>query len=196
MTEKTSDKAELRRVLLDQRQAIPDEVRAVWNALIGTRVLSWWNANPVGVLGVYWPIRREPDLRDTYEMLAAHGVRLALPAVAAADAPLEFLAWEPGAKLEKDRFGVMVPAEGAQVVEPEALLVPCVGFNGGRMRLGYGGGFYDRTLAGSRRPLALGIAYACCRADFPGEAHDIALDEVITEESPLRFASLRRTDAP
>jgi 5,10-methenyltetrahydrofolate synthetase len=192
MTEKTSHKAELRRALLQHRQAIPDEVRAVWNALIGTRVMAWWNANPVSSLGVYWPIRKEPDLREVYEMLAAHGVRLALPTVAAPDAPLAFAAWEPGATLTKDRYGVMVPSEHVRIVQPAALLVPCVGFNNRRMRLGYGGGFYDRTLAGPSRPLAVGIAYACCKADFPVDAHDVPLDEVITEESPLAFETVVR----
>jgi 5-formyltetrahydrofolate cyclo-ligase len=192
MTEKTSDKTELRRALLLHRQAIPDEVRAVWNALIGTRVMAWWNANPVGSLGVYWPIRKEPDLREAYEMLAAHGVRLSLPMVAAPDAPLVFAAWEPGAKLEKDRYGVMVPSEDVRIVQPDALLVPCVGFNRRRMRLGYGGGFYDRTLAGPSRPVAVGIAYACCKAEFTADAHDVPLDEVITEESSLVFDTAMR----
>ncbi|NEX61460.1 5-formyltetrahydrofolate cyclo-ligase [Noviherbaspirillum galbum] len=186
MTETTSDKAELRRALLAKRQAIPDEVRALWNALIGTRVMAWWNANPVGTLGVYWPIRREPDLRDTYEMLAAHGVRLALPAVVAPDAPLVFLAWEAGAPLVKDKLGVMMPARRVEI-EPDALLVPCVGFNAAKFRLGYGGGFYDRTLAGPARPVAVGISYACCEAVFAGDAHDVALDAVITEESELGY---------
>jgi 5,10-methenyltetrahydrofolate synthetase len=67
------------------------------------------------------------------------------------------------------------------------VLLPCVGFNGQRMRLGYGGGFYDRTLAAVPRPLALGVAYSCARADFAGEAHDIALDAIFTEREAGDF---------
>ncbi|HEX7647289.1 MAG TPA: 5-formyltetrahydrofolate cyclo-ligase [Noviherbaspirillum sp.] len=192
MPEKTTntatDKAALRRTLLAHRQAIQPEVRALWNAAIGERVLAWWNANPAQVIGVYWPIRGEPDLRDTYAALIATGAALALPIVTNGNAPLTFVRWRPDAPMVKDAYGVMVPQDVSEIVTPDALLVPCVGFNAANYRLGYGGGFYDRTLAVSARPLAVGIAYACCRAEFTGDVHDIALDDVITEASPLEFA--------
>lgn len=185
---KTTDKVALRQTLLVHRQAIPAEVRAEWNAAIGARVLAWWNANPAQVLGVYWPIRNEPDLRDAYAALAGKGVKLALPIVTSGNAPLAFVRWLPDAPMVKDAYGVMVPQDASAIVQLDALLVPCVGFNAANNRLGYGGGFYDRTLAAASRPLAVGIAYACCRAEFAADSHDIALDEVITEESPLEFA--------
>lgn len=187
-TDTATDKAALRRTLLAHRQAIQPEVRAQWNAAIGARVLAWWNANPAQAIGVYWPIRGEPDLRDTYAELARKGAKLALPVVTGKDAPLCFVRWIPGAPMVKDAYGVMVPRDASNVIRPDALLVPCVGFNDANIRLGYGGGFYDRTLAGAARPLAVGIAYASCRAAFAGDSHDIALDEVITETSPLEFA--------
>jgi 5,10-methenyltetrahydrofolate synthetase len=68
---------------------------------------------------------------------------------------------------------------------PQALLIPCVGFNRNKIRLGYGGGFYDRTLAPLSRPRTVGIAYSCGLAEFDGAAHDIALDAVITETADL-----------
>lgn len=192
MPEKTTntatDKAALRRTLLAHRQTIQPEVRALWNAAIGERVLAWWNANPAQVIGVYWPIRSEPDLRDTYAALTAKGAVLALPVVTNGNAPLAFVRWHPDAPMAKDAYGVMVPQDASETVTPDALLVPCVGFNTDNFRLGYGGGFYDRTLAVSPRPLAVGIAYACCRAEFASDPHDIALDDVITEGSPLEFA--------
>jgi 5-formyltetrahydrofolate cyclo-ligase len=188
MPDTTTDKSALRLTLLAHRQAIPPEVRALWNAAIGERVFAWWNANPAQTIGVYWPIRSEPDLRDAYAVLAAQGAQLALPIVTNGNAPLSFVRWRPGDPMVKDSYGVMVPQDVSDVVTPDALLVPCVGFNAANLRLGYGGGFYDRTLAASPRPLAVGIAYACCRADFTGDPHDIALDDVITEESPLEFA--------
>ncbi|QDZ29122.1 5-formyltetrahydrofolate cyclo-ligase [Noviherbaspirillum sp. UKPF54] len=185
MPNNTLDKAALRRVLLANRQAIAAEVRQQWDAAIGARMLAWWNANPVGSLGVYWPIRNEPDLRGLYQDLARQGVRLALPVVTARDAPLRFLGWQPGDALVRDGFGAMVPQETADEVKPDALLIPCVGFNPGNFRLGYGGGFYDRTLAVMPRPLAVGIAYECCRAEFDVDTFDIALDVMITEQSPV-----------
>ena len=190
MPETTTDKAALRRMLLAHRQAIPTEVRAQWNAALGTRVLAWWNANPVQVLGVYWPIRSEPDLRHTYITLNERGVQLALPVVINKDAPLRFVRWHPDTAMTKDAYGVMVPQDISDTVQPDALLVPCVGFNADNIRLGYGGGFYDRTLATSPRPLAVGIAYSCCYGEFRGDAHDIALDVMMTEELPLEFGSV------
>jgi 5-formyltetrahydrofolate cyclo-ligase len=189
MVENSSSKATLRRMLLADRQAIRAEVRQQFDAAIAQRVFAWWNANPAQVLGVYWPIRSEPDLRTAYTELASSGAQLALPIVAVKDAPLQFAAWTPGEPLVKDGMGVMVPAT-IRVLHPDALLIPCVGFNDARVRLGYGGGFYDRTLAVAPRPLAVGIAYSVGRCEFESAAHDIALDDIITEQSPLEFAPL------
>lgn len=180
MTRNIPDKAALRRQLLADRQAIPVEVRCRYDTTIGTHLLAWWEKHRPRTLGVYWPIRGEPDLRPVYEDLSARGVRLALPVVIDKEAPLAFIEWQPGAAMQKDAFGVMVPVRG-DALRPEGLLVPCVGFNARHFRLGYGGGFYDRTLAVSPRPLAIGIAYSSSLAAFNADAHDVALDAVITE---------------
>jgi 5-formyltetrahydrofolate cyclo-ligase len=190
MPDTTHVKTALRRQLLADRHAIAAEVRRAWDDAIGERILAWWRANPAPMLGVYWPIRDEPDLRHTYDELARLGVRLALPVVNGPDAPLRFAAWQPGDVLITDAHGVPVPQQAGAAVHPDALLVPCVGFSDELVRLGYGGGYYDRTLAVSPRPLAVGIAYAASRAAFAGEPHDIPLDEVITERSPLVFSPL------
>ncbi len=180
MPETTSDKSALRRQLLANRQAIAAEVRREWDAAIGARLLALWETHRMPTLGVYWPIRGEPDLRPVYADLCERGVRLALPVVVENDAPLVFIAWRPGDAMSRDGFGVAVPADGIEV-RPEALLIPCVGFNAQRFRLGYGGGFYDRTLATTPRPVAIGISYACAVTAFDADPHDIALDAVITE---------------
>ncbi|HYD96475.1 MAG TPA: 5-formyltetrahydrofolate cyclo-ligase [Noviherbaspirillum sp.] len=180
MPKTTAQKAALRRELLADRQAIPPEVRAAMDAAIGERVAAWWETQRPAMLGVYWPIRGEPDLRAAYEALCARGARLALPVVVGKDAPLSFIEWKPGDAMTKDGFGVAIPVTGA-TVQPAALLIPCVGFNAQRYRLGYGGGFYDRTLAAAKRPLAIGIAYECARTEFPSDVHDVALDAIITE---------------
>jgi 5-formyltetrahydrofolate cyclo-ligase len=180
MTEIMYEKANLRTALLAARAAIAPDVRSVWDAQIGAHVLRWWESHPVHSLGVYWPMRGEPDLREAYATLSGLGVQLALPVVLAPDAPLQFVAWTPGDALVRDGMGVHVPVGGA-VLRPAALLVPCVGFNAQGLRLGYGGGFYDRTLAQAPRPAAIGIGYACGAANFDGEAHDVPMDRMITE---------------
>lgn len=174
------DKAALRKALLANRQQVDAEVRREWDARIVAHVLAWWQRERFDRIGVYWPMRAEPDLRGAYEALAAAGATLALPIVTARDAPLAFAAWKPGDMLERDAMGVSIPAAPAVRIRPQAVLVPCVGFNGRRQRLGYGGGFYDRTLEAD--PMAsVGIAYSCCRCEFEGDAHDLALDRLITE---------------
>ena len=131
---------------------------------------------------MYWPLRDEPDLHAAYAELARLGARLLLPVVVAKDQALEFAEWRIGEAMVKDAMGVAVPAElRLQAAYPPALLVPCLGFNPQGYRLGYGGGFYDRTLARQPRPRTLGIAYSCLEAAFAGDAHDVALDRVLTE---------------
>jgi 5-formyltetrahydrofolate cyclo-ligase len=176
------EKSELREVLLAARKAVSPDLRAIWDAAIGVQVHAWLAAHPAQVIGVYWPIRGEPDLHGVYHELAATGVRLALPVVAGRNRPLAFAAWTPGDALTQDTWGVPIPAQ-CTLVQPDVLMVPCVGFNVQRVRLGYGGGFYDRTLAQMPRPAAIGIAYSCALADFTAEAHDTVLDVVLTETS-------------
>ncbi len=177
----TPDKALLRRVLKDRRRAIAPDVKRTWDDRIGAQVLAWWRANPSGSLAVYWPLAGEPDLRPAYAELAEEGVRLALPVVVARDAALGFAEWVPGEATVADSMGVAVPAELRMVGRPEALLIPCLGFDAQGYRLGYGGGFYDRTLAQEPRPRTLGIAYSCQLVEFDLNEYDIPLGEIITE---------------
>jgi 5-formyltetrahydrofolate cyclo-ligase len=175
-----SEKADLRRTLLAARRAIDPALRAEWDAALGARLANWWRSSGQPALGVYWALRGEPDLSATYAELAAAGAELCLPVVAQVNAPLVFAAWTPGEAMDKDEMGVSVPAALRLVPAPLALLVPCLGYCG-RYRLGYGGGYYDRTLAQYPRPYTVGIAYACMAASFTSAAHDIALDMVLTE---------------
>jgi 5-formyltetrahydrofolate cyclo-ligase len=143
----------LRDTLKARRRALDPELKAAWDQSIGARVLAWWQANP----------------------------HASLPVVVARHAALEFAEWLPGEPTVADRMGVAVPAELRMVARPPALLVPCLGFNALGYRVGYGGGFYDRTLAPGPRPSTVGIAYACQLVEFVGDAHDVPLDRVITE---------------
>jgi 5-formyltetrahydrofolate cyclo-ligase len=122
-----------------------------------------------------------------YRQLHAAGIHLALPVVIDKEAPLRFVAWAPEDELIAGAYGTRVPARH-DIVLPDALLIPCVGFNTARFRVGYGGGFYDRTLAQATRPLTLGVAYEATLASFTPDAHDIALDTIITEEKQYRTA--------
>lgn len=176
----------LRQQLLAQRNALDPSLKERWDQALQQHLLDYY-ATPqqepsLARLGVYWPMRGEPDLRPAYAALAARGVQLALPVVVEPAAPLRFAKWTPDTPLVTGAFGALVPAEPAWV-EPSTLLVPCLGFNSARMRLGYGGGFYDRTLAAAPRPATIGIAYDCLHAEFEAEPHDVALDCILTESA-------------
>jgi 5,10-methenyltetrahydrofolate synthetase len=174
-------KAALRRHLKDTRASLDDAGKRARDERIGAQVLAWWRRTRPPLLAVYWPLSGEPDLADTYALLAREGAQLALPVVVRRHAALAFTAWTPGEAMALDPMGIAVPAALRTVERPPALLVPCLGFNAQAYRLGYGGGFYDRTLEAAPRPLTLGIAYACQQVDFAADDHDVPLDMVITE---------------
>lgn len=180
------NKLELRPTLLSQRSALAADQRALFDRRLAEKILQWWRTEQPASLGVYCPMRGEPDLHLAYIELHALGVQLALPMIIADTAAMEFVTWTPGEPLRKDRFGAGIPAADNPVIQPQALLVPCLGFNAECFRLGYGGGFYDRTLAAEPRPRTLGVAYAFGEVDFAAEVYDIPLDAVVTEEATFR----------
>ena len=146
----------------------------------------------------YWPLRDEMDPRPVLSALAARGQRLCLPVVVEAGAALAFRAWQPDAPLEPAAFGTRVPGPDCPAVAPDILLVPLLAFDRRGRRLGYGGGFYDRTLAalrGRRAIVAVGLAFAAQEAaEVPVEAGDEALDRIVTERevvTPEPFAAGR-----
>jgi len=140
---------------------------------------------PGTIVSAYWPMGDELDPRPLLLALAARGQALALPAIRAKDAPLDFRAWRPGDALQPAGFGTREPLPEAPLVQPGVLLIPLLAFDAAGYRLGYGGGFYDRSLALLRRTgdiLAVGLAYAAQQvAAVPREATDQALDLVVTE---------------
>lgn len=177
------DKSTLRQALLKRRMDVRDIDRNRMDAAIASHLDRRLTIHPVKSLGIFWPIRMEPDLVDFYRRLFSRGVQLSLPVVTAKDAPLQFAAWGPGDALVKDSYGVPVPENQRFVPIPDALLIPCVGFNSQRFRIGYGGGYYDRTLATSPKPLAIGIAYTLQLVEFDTSPHDVPLDVIVTEVS-------------
>ena len=151
-------------------------------AALRDRVAQWLASAEVHAVGFYWPVRGEPDLRPTLaEWLAADPRRIAaLPRIDGET--LEFHQWHPDDAMRAGEFGIPVPAHG-RVVQPDCLLIPCVAFDEARYRLGYGGGFYDRTCATLVPwPLSVGIAFDATRVDtIDPQPHDMQLDVVLTD---------------
>ena len=143
----------------------------------------------VAVVSGYLPVRREIDPIPAMLALVGLGIRVAVPVIGAREQPLGFREWTPGAATERGAFGVPVPVGGA-LLDPEVLLVPMLAFDRRGHRLGYGGGFYDRTIADlrARRPVAaIGFAYAAQEVpEVPDSQHDMQLDAIVTEQGVIR----------
>jgi len=137
-------------------------------------------------LGVYWPVRGEIDVRDLAIGHLGNGGRIGLPVVVTESAPVEFWSWRPETPMSRGVWNIPIPAE-RELLEPDALIVPLVGFDPQRYRLGYGGGYYDRTLAACRRrPFCIGLGYeeAQLATIFP-QPHDIPMDLIVTDGGRL-----------
>jgi 5-formyltetrahydrofolate cyclo-ligase len=164
------------------RARLPAAARADADAAIGERLWEDFPALRRGVVGFYWPLEGELDLRELVVRLVAAGARAALPAIVAKGKPVEFWAWRPGEAMAAGFWGIPVPAV-REAATPAALLIPLVGFDGAGFRLGNGGGYYDRTLAVlDPRPLAIGVGYELGRlATIQPQPHDIPMDAIVTE---------------
>ncbi|MCI0429675.1 MAG: 5-formyltetrahydrofolate cyclo-ligase [Rhodospirillales bacterium] len=139
-------------------------------------------------IGFYWPFKGEIDLRHLVRDFLAIGAEAALPVVVEKRQPLEFWAWRPRMKLERGIWDIPVPA-APNAVRPTALLVPLLGFDAAGYRLGYGGGYYDRTLATMKpTPLTIGVGYEFGRLEtMHPQPHDIPLDAIVTGAGCTRF---------
>jgi 5-formyltetrahydrofolate cyclo-ligase len=181
---------EQRASLIARRQAIPQDQRRRLQPLILDLVEQHFPALPNALLGFYWPFRGEIGLHPLVRRLIERGARAALPVVVEKAQPLEFWAWRPGAPLRRGVWDIPVPTE-RQVVRPTALLVPLVGSDSEGYRLGYGGGYYDRTLAAmDPRPFTIGVGYELGRLEtIHPQPHDIPMDAIVTEAGVARFGS-------
>ncbi len=180
MNQATS-KAELRQQLIAARRALAPDVKAEADARIIAKLLSWLQTNHIRVLGAYLAIAGEPDMSSLYGVLPAHGIKVAMPVVLAREQPLVFVEWRQGDALAKDASGTLAPIVRDLYLQPDAVLAPCIGYTDQNLRLGFGGGYFDRTLAQDPRPRAVGIAYAFAKVSFEAEAHDIPLDIILTD---------------
>ena len=153
-------------------------------------------ANAVGnvegrVVAAYWPFRGEPNLLPFLEDVESRGGRCALPVVTARGRPLAFRSWSPGDPMMPGVWKIPVPLDTAETVVPDIVIAPVVGFDPGCHRLGYGGGFYDRTLAvlpNGLRAFGVGFTLAAVQTIFP-LWHDVPMGAVVTEEGIVSPAS-------
>ena len=175
-------KAERKR-LVDERLAIDAEERQVMSERIASALDLAIGKVGNRIVSSYWPFRGEPDLRNWGIRLIERGGRIALPVVIKKGWPLEFRIWAPGDPLERGVWNILVPSRGPSV-QPDVVIAPVVGFDGGKYRLGYGGGFFDRTLAAMpKRPFVVGVGFTGSRIPtiFP-QPHDIPMDVIVTDE--------------
>jgi len=151
-------------------------------------------ADPVTV-ALYWPIRRELDTRPLIDRLLAAGHTVCLPAMLAPDTPLTFRAWDGAAELTDNGFGTMAPGESAPAAAPDIMVMPLAGFDAQGNRLGYGKGYYDRTIANlPRRPILCGYAFSVQQVDdIPAQRHDVPMDMIVTEQGVTRFVAAAET---
>ena len=173
---------EQRGVLLARRGAVPAVERGQWDRSIEARLEADFPLLGRMTLGFYWPFPGEFDARSLIGQLRTQGARVALPVVIAKKHPLEYREWWPGVAMKAGAMDILAP-EGTPVLVPDAVLMPPVGFSEEGARLGYGAGYFDRTLASLHpQPLKIGVAYELQRMPtiYP-QPHDVLMDFVVTE---------------
>ncbi|WP_343079497.1 5-formyltetrahydrofolate cyclo-ligase [Ostreiculturibacter nitratireducens] len=176
-----------RRRLLEARAEIPVARRGVIEAALIRHLSTLIDrraGDPAGlVISGFWPIKGEPDLRGWLAELHDKGATVALPVVETRSAPLVFRRWAPGMRMVRGHWNIPVPPPEAPEVVPAITLAPLVGWDAEGYRLGYGGGYFDRTLAAfGQRPFAVGIGLQSARlATIHPQPHDIGLDAIVTE---------------
>ncbi len=144
------------------------------------------------VVSGFWPMAEELDIRPLMIELFNQGCQLCLPVVVAKREPLVFRAWRPGDAMEQGVFGTLHPSPKREVLEPDALIVPLLACDKDGYRLGYGGGFYDRTLRGLRRRkpiVAMGVAFDAqlLAEEVPHGPDDERLDWLLTDKRACAF---------
>jgi len=179
-----------RQRLLALRTEAPAVERRAWSRTIEAQLYPILADRPGITLGVYWPFKAEFDPRPLVDRLIVQGFAAALPVVVDKKGPLEYRLWRPGDPLVAGVWDIPIP-ERRDVVAPQAVLAPLVGFDRDCYRLGYGGGYFDRTLAALRpRLLAIGVGFESSRLEtiYPQD-FDIPMDLIVTESSLQRCGS-------
>ncbi|MFD4836030.1 5-formyltetrahydrofolate cyclo-ligase [Achromobacter sp. NPDC058515] len=192
--------------LRKMRAELPEDQRSRGALLMRARLFTWLNVardeaeragNPAPkTVAAFWPMADEPDLRPLLTQWTEAGMAVALPVVRERNAPLAFLPWTPDAELRPGPYGIQEPVSGPELL-PDVVLVPTLGYTEQGDRLGYGGGYYDRTLAALRdrgHPfISIGIAWSCGELDagYAPAPHDVQLDAVLTQDGWVPQAPLQ-----
>ncbi|WP_424193530.1 5-formyltetrahydrofolate cyclo-ligase [Ampullimonas aquatilis] len=189
------DKASLRTTYLNTRIAMDAASHALGSARMMALLQDHLRkhqahpAHPASAtfnVGAYWPFRNEPDVLPLLQQLHEQGYVIGLPSVGHPDDAMQFLRWQPGCAMHKDRFGIATPICD-EIIMPDCLLIPCVAADRQGYRLGYGAGFYDRTLAQlhhhSPQPIhTVGLVFDDALLDqLPHESHDQPLNALVTQ---------------
>ncbi|WP_303983283.1 5-formyltetrahydrofolate cyclo-ligase [Dongia mobilis] len=174
---------EARGKILAARSALPPTLRQGMTAALMERLHPLLQ-EAEGPISFYWPFRGEPDLRPLMRALAADGVEIALPVGTRIGEPLTFRPWEPGCPMARGIWDIPIPATDIEIL-PQTIIAPLVGFDAALYRLGYGGGFFDRTLAARRKPAeVIGIGFAMFQLPtIKPQPHDIPMDRIVTDRS-------------
>ncbi len=191
-----ADTTDAKRLLREDAEAARRAAASAGDGSAGARLAeNLWAAAVVprrAAVSGYWPIGDEIDVMPALLALAADGHKVALPVIVGRGRPLEFRVWREGDATRRGAFGIREPLDAAPAIEPDVVLVPLLAFDRAGFRLGYGGGFYDRSLAAlrARSPvLAVGIAWSAQEvAAVPRGGHDEPLDWVVTERDAIRIA--------
>lgn len=176
-----------RKQLIAAREAVPEEIHQQWSRAISGFLKQGFPQPQKMIIGIYWPFRGEYDPRPIAQYFIQHGATLALPEVTGKDEPLCFREWSPDAPVRDGAYGIPVPVE-TRIVRLNAVIIPMVGFDQHGYRLGYGSGYFDRTLATyEHQPLTIGVAFELQRLDsvYP-QSHDISMHYVVTEAGIFR----------
>ena len=181
-------RAALRREKLAARLALDPSTHAALSAGLEQHLATLLLPLAPQTLAFCAPVRGEFDARPLVSRLIGRGWHAAMPVVTAVDAPMSFHAWTPSAEMSTDRYGIPIPQDSAELI-PDIVLLPLLAFDAQGFRLGYGGGYFDRTLATMvPRPLAIGVGFELGQVpDIQPQTHDIGLDAVVTETGVLRL---------
>jgi 5-formyltetrahydrofolate cyclo-ligase len=189
-TDLDQEKRRLRAGAEARRAAAAAATEEAGNA-VSARLLDAVRLPRDAVVSAYWPMRCELDPRPLMHALHAAGHAISLPDMPGMGQPLVFRAWAPGDVLVSAKFDTQVPAADKSEMTPRVMLVPLLAFDRDGYRLGYGGGFYDRTLTALRAAgpvLAIGLAYAAQEVPaVPRDANDRRLDWIVTEAEAIRM---------
>jgi 5,10-methenyltetrahydrofolate synthetase len=182
---RTWRKAERER-LINNRLAMSAAARRDAASRVRERLDELLNLPPGSTVSFYWPFKGEINLRGWVISLLERGVRAALPVVTEKKSAMVFRRWDPSTRMKPGIWNIPVPAD-APSVRPDVVIAPLVGFDRDGFRLGYGGGYFDRTLATlSNQPIVIGVGYAA--SELPSilpQPHDIPMHMIVTEKFAL-----------